>query len=49
MDLTDLTGRLEEVRLEWGNFSWLETIHEGARKFIAGGGGNPSRAWGLVL
>lgn len=28
----DLTKRLEEVRLEWGNFSWMETIREGTRK-----------------
>lgn len=28
----DLTGRSEEVRLEWGNFSWMQTVHEGARK-----------------
>lgn len=27
-----LTGRSEEVRLEWGNFSWMETVREGASK-----------------
>lgn len=32
----DLTGRLEEVRLEWGNFRWMETVRERARRSFLG-------------